>query len=84
MGKTSAFNPPNPVAEESLFGRAGSAVQDYRFPLKRHVDLLPPGSNRRLDGGLLRREGVGQMELSFGHRGLPRPAATFGEFRGLG
>ena len=33
--------------------------------LKTHVDLLPPGLNRCLDGGLRRREGVGQVEFSF-------------------
>jgi len=57
------------LAEEPFFGRACSAVHDCRSPFKPHINLLPPGLNRCLDSGLLRREGVGQIELSFGHAG---------------
>jgi hypothetical protein len=56
-------------AEEPFLEKASSAVPDYRSPLKTHVDLVPPSLNCSLDGGLLRREGIAQTELSFGHVG---------------
>src|ERR1022692_3995987 len=57
------------LAEEPFFGRACSAVHRYRSPLKAHVALLPPSLNRCLNRQFLRREGAGQVELSFGHAG---------------
>jgi hypothetical protein len=44
-----------------------SSVHNDRASLKPHIDLLPPCLNRCFNSRLLRREGIGQVELRFGH-----------------